>query len=170
MVLGTGGKRFAVGGQVAFEGGVAEHEPLHWTVPVFVWPQAFAAEVQAVPSPTGLAGVVALQVPLHWMVPVFVCPHEFAAEVHAEPKFAGFAGAAALHEPLHWTVPVFVWPHAFAAEVQAAFWFATQEFTVNGIESTHPHQVSEKATLYVPGEEGATRVPYPYEAEPIGGT
>ena len=47
MVLGTGGKRWTTGGQVAFEGGVAEHEPLHWTVPWFVCPHAFAAEVQA---------------------------------------------------------------------------------------------------------------------------
>lgn len=36
-------------GQLALLGAVAEQEPLHWIVPEFVWPQAFADEVQALP-------------------------------------------------------------------------------------------------------------------------
>jgi hypothetical protein len=38
-----------VTGQLAFDGVVAEQEPLHWMVPEVVWPQTFGALVQAAP-------------------------------------------------------------------------------------------------------------------------
>jgi len=71
--------------QFEFGGFVAEHWPLHWMVPVLVWPHALAAEVHALPYPAGLAGVVAEQTPLHEYVPVVVWPHAFAEEVQDCP-------------------------------------------------------------------------------------
>ncbi len=95
-------------------------------VPVLVWPQAFAADVQDEPYPEGFDGVVAEQLPLHWIVPVLVCPHAFADEVQDEPYPEGFAGADALQScglgQLTFVVPPLVVqypdaeaPHAFVA-------------------------------------------------------
>ncbi len=89
-------------GQLALLGAVAEQEPLHWIVPVFVEPQALAEDVQALPYPEGFAGVDAEHEPLHWIVPVFVEPQALAADVHDEPYPEGLAGAEeTLHVPLH---------------------------------------------------------------------
>lgn len=76
----------------------AEHEPLHWIVPVFVWPQEFAEEVQAEPYPEGFDGVdglAAVHTPLQLYVPVVVVvwPQAFGEEVfeHAWPELAEHA-------------------------------------------------------------------------------
>ena len=78
--------------QLLFDGAagiVPPHEPLHWIVPVlvFVWPQAFGAEVsvQDAPYPDGFAGAEAEQDPEHPIVPALVCPQAFAAEAQTLP-------------------------------------------------------------------------------------
>ena len=80
-------------------GGVAEQEPLHWTVPVFVMPQLLADEVQEVPTlETQLvhcarsAGGVALHVPLHCTVPELVSPQLFWEEVQEVPTLETHVG------------------------------------------------------------------------------
>jgi hypothetical protein len=70
-------------GQPELAGVVAEQEPLHWIAPELVWPQAFAAEVQAEPYPAGFAGTLALHEPFT-IVPVLVWPQAFAAEVQGQ--------------------------------------------------------------------------------------
>lgn len=48
---GAGFGAHAFNGQLALAGGVEEHEPSHWMVPLDrVWPQALGAEVQEEPA------------------------------------------------------------------------------------------------------------------------
>ena len=72
-------------GQLAFDGVVAEHAPLHWIVPELVWPHEFGALVQGLPRFGGFAGVLAEQLPAQLIVPLLVCPHALGALVQGFP-------------------------------------------------------------------------------------
>jgi hypothetical protein len=106
-------------------GVVAEQDPLHWILPVFVMPQELAEDVQADPSfgtqdvQKESEGATAEHVPSQATEPDPVMPHEFETE-HDCPAFAtqeggnGQEGATAEQFPLQSNVPVPV-PHEFDA-------------------------------------------------------
>ncbi|MEK7567852.1 MAG: hypothetical protein AAB513_02955 [Patescibacteria group bacterium] len=58
--------------QLEFEGAIAEQEPLHRVVPLFLSPQELAAELQTAPYPLGFAGIEALHWALQPIVPVIL--------------------------------------------------------------------------------------------------
>ena len=115
MVLGSTETETVGGSEQSESGGTeAEQEPSHPTVPVLVWPHAFAAEMHAVPYPAGSSGAVALQIP-STIKPVLVWPHKFADEVHVaalqveSPILYGEPSEAV---PANFMKPISCEPHA----------------------------------------------------------
>ncbi len=65
--------------------------------PLFLAPQAFAAEVHGL----GSTGFVALHTPLQFIAPTDVAPQAFAAEVQAVPYPGGRSGTFPEQVPSH---------------------------------------------------------------------